>query len=121
VRLAYRLLNPPPPLPPSIQPWQARIAELTHILLYLMVFFMALTGFVRVQAGGFPIEMLNALGLPPIVPRNEVVAETAKMAHGYGRFILALLVLAHIGAALLHGLIKKDGVFSRMWPVLGRN
>lgn len=120
LRLIYRLVNPPPPLPASIAPWQAKIAGLTHVLLYVMLFFMAVTGLVRVQAGGFPIEMLNALGIPPIIPRNETVEGIAKTAHFYGRFVLIAVVLAHIGAALQHALIKKDGVFGRIWPIFPR-
>lgn len=120
LRLGYRLANPPPPLPASIAPWQEKIAGLTHALLYFMLFFMALTGLVRVQAGGFPVELLNALGIPPIIPRNETVEGIAKTAHFYGRLVLIAVMLAHIGAALQHGLIKKDGVFSRMWPIFPR-
>jgi cytochrome b561 len=26
----------------------------------------------------------------------------------------------HVGAALFHGVVKRDGVFARMWPALGR-
>lgn len=120
LRVLYRLANPPPPLPDSIVPWQKQVAGLTHVALYVMVFFMTVTGLVRVQAGGFPIEMLNALGIPPVIPRNESIADIAQTAHFYGRFVLIAVMLAHIGAALQHGLIKKDGVFSRIWPIVPR-
>jgi cytochrome b561 len=116
VRLIYRALNPPPPLPASITGLQRLAAEGTHLLLYVLLLVMVSSGYVRVRAGGFPIEYLDAIGFPHLVPRNEAVANTAKAIHGTARFALALLILAHIGAAALHGIIKKDGVFSRMWP-----
>ena len=30
--------------------------------------------------------------------------------------LLVILIGMHIGAALLHGLILKDGIIARMWP-----
>lgn len=121
LRLGYRLANPPPPLPATVPGWQVRVAGLTHFLLYFMLFFMALTGFVRVRAGGFPIEMLNALGIPPFIPLSDSLESIAQTAHFYGRYGLIVVVLLHIGAALQHGLIKKDGVFTRMWPIVPRS
>ncbi|WP_322891293.1 MULTISPECIES: cytochrome b [unclassified Yoonia] len=116
IRLAYRALNPPAPLPAHMPGWQKQAAGATHILLYVMVFFMAITGYVRVTMGGFPIEGLGAIGLHPLLPRNEAIAEIAKSAHFYGRFILLAVLALHIGAALHHALILRDGVFGRIWP-----
>lgn len=120
VRLVYRLFNPPTPLPASMPGWQKLAAGTVHLGLYVMVFFMAVTGYVRVTMGGFPIEGLGALGLHPLLPRNEAIAELAKTAHFYGRFLLVALVLAHIGAALHHALILRDGIWGRIWPIRPR-
>lgn len=115
-RLAYRAMNPPAPLPAHMPGWQKQAAGVTHILLYVMVFFMAITGYVRVTMGGFPIEGLGAIGLHPLLPRNEAIAEIAKTLHFYGRFVLIAVMALHIGAALHHALILRDGVFGRIWP-----
>jgi cytochrome b561 len=116
LRLGYRLARPPAPLPATMPDWQIRLAGATHIALYALVFFMAITGYIRVTMGGFPIEGLGAIGLHPLLPRNEAVAEIAKTLHHYGRFALVAVLALHIGAALWHGLVKRDGVFSRIWP-----
>lgn len=116
IRLAYRALNPPAPLPAHMPGWQKKAAGATHILLYVMVFFMAITGYIRVTMGGFPIEGLGAIGLHPLLPRNEAIAEIAKTLHFYGRFVLIAVMALHIGAALHHALILRDGVFGRIWP-----
>lgn len=118
LRIAYRLLHKPPPEPESLHPLQRAAAALTHAGLYAMLLVMPLAGYTRVRAGGFPIESLDAMGLAGLVPRSETLANAAKAVHYYGSFVLALLVAMHIGAALLHGLILRDGVFSRMWPPL---
>jgi cytochrome b561 len=116
VRLAYRLLNPPAPLPAHMPGWQKNAAGASHFLLYFMVFYMTITGYVRVTMGGFPIEGLGAIGLHPLLPRNEAIAEIAKSLHFYGRFVLLAVLALHIGAALHHALVLRDGVFGRIWP-----
>jgi cytochrome b561 len=115
-RLAYRMMHPPAPLPAHMPGWQKRAAGATHILLYIMVVFMAITGYLRVTLGGFPIEGLGAIGLHPLLARNEGLADIAKSAHFYGRFILLAVLALHIGAALHHALVLRDGVFGRIWP-----
>lgn len=115
-RLLYRLRHPPPPLPPSVPPVQARAAHLTHWGLYAALIVMGISGYVRVKAGGFPIEALDALGLPSLVPRSDPLAAAAKAVHHWTRLALGLLVLLHVGAAALHGLVLRDGVVARMWP-----
>jgi cytochrome b561 len=119
LRLVWRWLRPPPPLPATLPGWQARIAGLSHQALYVLMVAVPVAGYVRVKAGGFPIESLDALGLPSLVPRSDALAEIAKAIHyGAGLAILAVLC-AHIGAALFHGIVKRDGVFSRIWPPVG--
>ncbi len=120
-RLAYRLAVPPPPLPDSLPAWQHRVSGLTHGLLYALLIAMPIAGYVRVRAGGFPIEALDALGVPTLVPRSESLAELAKMLHWLGGFALAALIALHVAAALFHATVKQDGVFSRIWPLKSPN
>lgn len=115
-RLAFRAGNPPPPLPASVAGWQRQVAGATHAALYALLLVMAVSGYIRVAAGGFPIEMLDALGIPKLAPRSDLLANTAKAVHFWVRFPLVALILLHVGAALMHGLVKRDGVFGRMWP-----
>jgi cytochrome b561 len=117
-RLGWRLTHRPPPLPSSMPVIQRRAAQATHAGLYIFLVIMAVSGYVRVTAGGFPIELLNALGVPPLLPRMEGVAETAKTVHATAKYGLIALIGLHVGAATLHGLVLRDGVFQRMWPPL---
>lgn len=116
VRLAYRLINPPPPLPASVPGFQRIVAEATHWALYGFLLAMALSGYIRVSAGGFPLEVFDSLGIPRLAPRSDELAAIAKQAHATLRFPLIALIALHIGAALYHGLIKRDGVLRRMAP-----
>jgi len=116
IRIAWRAMNPPPPLPDSVPALQQRVAHWTHMGLYAMLLFMPITGYIRVTTGGFPIEMLDWMGIPPLFPRMESVESIAKSLHYYGRYVLVVLILMHVGGALYHGIVLRDGVFRRMWP-----
>lgn len=121
VRLIYRGLNAPPPLPASMPPLQQRIAAISHLALYTLLVVMPVAGYVRVKAGGFPIESLDAMGIPSLVPRSDALAAFAKSTHYVGGILLTALVVLHCSAALYHGVLKRDGVFSRIWPPFGRS
>jgi cytochrome b561 len=120
VRLFNRWRNPPSLQPVKLARVQELAAQLTHIALYGLLLIMPLAGYIRVKAGGFPIESLDALGIPALVLRSDALAEAAKTVHFYGAYAVAAFVLMHIGAACFHGLVRKDGVFSRMWPPVGK-
>lgn len=120
VRLFIRWRNTPPPEPSHLPVRQARIATITHVLLYALLVVVPLAGYVRVRAGGFPIEALDALGIPPLVPRSDALAGFAKSIHFYGGRAMGILVAMHIAAALFHAIIKRDGIFQRMLPSKGQ-
>ena len=119
LRLLYRWRNPPAPLPDDIAPIQKLAAGLSHAALYGLLLLMPVAGYVRVKAGGFPIESLDRLGVPSLVPRSDALAEAAKAVHYFGGIAIALLIGLHVAAAAFHGIVRKDGVFSRMWPPFG--
>jgi cytochrome b561 len=87
-----------------------------HVLLYAALIVMGVSGYVRVIAGGFPIELLNAMGVPPLIGKDEGLAEVAKAIHATAKYVLILLIAVHVAAASNHALVLRDGVFSRMWP-----
>lgn len=117
-RIGWRLFHPPPPLPSSIPRAQRLAAKAVHAGLYVFLLVMAVSGYVRVMTGGFPIELLNALGIPPLLPKVEAVSKVASAIHATAKNGLILLIAMHVAAAAYHGLLRRDGVFSRMWPPL---
>ncbi len=119
-RIALRLRRPAPPLPAALPTWQRRAAQASHGLLYVLILVMPLSGYIRVRAGGFPIEALDRLGLPTLVPRSDALANAAKAIHEIGAFAIAALLALHIAAALHHALILRDGTWARIWPPLSR-
>jgi cytochrome b561 len=120
LRLAWRASHRPPPLPASVPRLQARAAGIVHGLLYAFLILQATSGYIRVTTGGFPIESLNALGIPPLLPKAEGVAKVAEAVHAVSAWILVALITIHIAAAAYHRLVLRDGVVARMWPPVPR-
>ena len=119
LRLIWRGLRPAPPMPDSLPGWQAGAARLTHWGLYAMLLVMTISGYVRVRAGGFPIEMLDAISMSKGIPESEALEAIAQSVHCYGRFVLIPLIALHVAAAIRH-FIRRDGVAHRIWPPAGR-
>lgn len=119
VRIIYRLTHRPPPLPETIPAWQRRAAAVSHGLLYALLIVMPVSGFVRVRAGGYPIELLDRLGFGPWIAKSEALGDAASGLHKAAAFLLIAVLAVHVGAALQHALIRRDGVWSRMWPGRG--
>ena len=116
LRLAWRAGHSAPPLPDQVPRLQRIAARLNHAGLYVLLLVMALSGLVRVLAGGFPIELLDWLNVPPVLPNSEPLAEAAKALHAGAKYALIILIGLHVAAAGYHGLWRRDGVVGRMWP-----
>jgi cytochrome b561 len=116
IRLVNRVFNPAPPLPAHMQLWERLAAKASHILLYALMFILPLVGWAMLSAGGYPIVLYGPLHLPSILPHDPMLYAALRRTHTYLAFLLFAVFLAHLGAALLHGLIHRDGVFASMAP-----
>jgi cytochrome b561 len=116
-RLGWRLANPVPALPDDLPGLQARLARLTHVLLYALLFLLPISGFLFTAFGGFPVPLLLLVDIGKLVPASEPQAEVWKAIHHWAQWALYLVVTLHVLGALQHALIRRDGVFQRM---LGR-
>ncbi|MCQ4166806.1 cytochrome b [Tahibacter harae] len=114
LRLGNRLRHPPPPLPADLPRWQARAAVASHWLLYALFIAMPLIGWAMLSAGGYPVEMIGGLHLPPLLPQDVTLYAVLRTAHGWLAKLLFATVLLHLAAALFHAWVRRDGVFSSM-------
>jgi cytochrome b561 len=115
LRLLWRLGHRPPAALPG-PAWEQRAAHAVHGLLYLLFFAVPLSGWAYSSAAGFPIVWFGVLPLPDFVPVDKALAETLKLSHKLLNYGLALLVLAHIAAALKHQFLQGQALLQRMWP-----
>jgi len=114
VRLAVRLRHPPPALPADLPAVQKLAAHASHWLLYLLMLAMPLIGWAMLSAGGYPVMLSDSLRLPPIFPTSPVAFAVLRHMHSWFAMLLFLTFIAHMAAALYHGLIRRDGVLSSM-------
>jgi cytochrome b561 len=114
VRFINRLLNSPPPLPVDLPGWQRFMATASHLLLYSLMFVLPLVGWSMLSAGAYPIVVFGSIHLPPILPHNVAVFAVLRTTHTLLGFLLFAVFLGHLGAALFHKLIRRDGVLKSM-------
>lgn len=116
-RLAYRLLRGAPPDEPTLTPLQKAGSHLVHWLLYGLLLVVPLLGWIGVSL--YPsLTVFGLFDLPALTAPNQQRAEAVLEIHGKLAIAMALLACAHIGAALYHHFIRRDGVLRRMLPGL---
>jgi cytochrome b561 len=116
LRLLWRWLNPTPPLPSNLKPYERFLAHFTHAALYVLLFAMPLTGWIMSSARGFPVSWFNAFQLPDLVPKSEAIYDAMVATHAALAIGLALTVTLHIAGALKHHFVLKDDTLRRMLP-----
>lgn len=114
VRLVVRWRNPPPALPADLPALQKLAAHASHWLLYFLMLALPLVGWAMLSAGGYPVMLGASLRLPSIFPAGPVGFAVLRHLHTWLALLLFATFLAHLAAALYHGLIRRDGVLSSM-------
>jgi cytochrome b561 len=114
IRLINRLFSPPPPLPANFPPLLRFAADASHWLLYALMFAVPLVGWGMLSAAGYPIVMAGGFHLPAILPHSADLYAFLRPLHTALALLLFVTFLAHLGAALTHALLFRDGVFESM-------
>jgi cytochrome b561 len=116
-RACWRLTHPPPPLPAGFPRIEALAAHADHYLLYLLFLVMPLSGYVNAAAAGHSVSFFGLALIPPLLPENQMLSQAANALHLAGQFAIYALVGVHVAAALLHALVRRNGILDRMLPV----
>ena len=117
IRLAVRLRAGAPSLPADLPEPMKLAAVLSHYALYGLMIVMPLIGWAMMSAADYPIMLAEGVRLPAILPPSAGLHALLWDAHAYLAFAFFGLILMHIGAALFHALIRRDGVFRAMSPM----
>ena len=116
LRVLWRVYAGTPRPVPNTPIWQERIAGLTHLAIYALLFAIPISGWVLNSAAGFPLQWFGIVNLPHIVDKSHDLHELAEEAHELMFWLLMLLVVAHAGAAFYHHLFQRDATLARMLP-----
>lgn len=120
LRVLWRLRHPAPPLPMSVPVWQQQAAGALHRLLYVLMLVLPVSGWLMSSAKGVQTVYLGLLPLPDLLSKDDALGELLGVVHVALAYTLAALACMHIGAALKHQFVDRDGVLARMLPFLRR-
>lgn len=121
VRLVWRVAHKPAPLDEAMPQWQRMAAHGVHVLLYVLLFAIPLSGWLMSSAKGFQTVYLGMLPLPDLLTKDKALGDALAELHEMLNFTMLLLVVAHVAAALKHQFIDHDGTLARMLPILNRS
>ncbi len=116
LRLLWRWLNPTPPLPNTLKPYERVLANATHFALYALLFVMPLTGWMMSSARSFPVSWFSLFQLPDLVAPNRTLYEALHETHEILAWTLVAVATLHVLAALKHHFVLKDDTLRRMLP-----
>lgn len=116
IRIIWRGLYPPPPLPSTMGRLEAGAAVLSHWLLYVILFAMPISGYLLSAAGGHPVSYFGLFEIPNIVPESKDVSHIAATIHIVGQWAVYALVVIHVAATAWHLIVPRDAVLERMLP-----
>ncbi len=123
LRLGWRLAHRPPELPSSMTATARGAAEASHLLLYIFLLALPLTGWALVSASvlDIPTVLYGVVPWPHLpvlstLANKQPIEDALKQVHAYGAWALIALVAVHAGAALHHHFIAGDDVLRRILP-----
>jgi cytochrome b561 len=116
----WRWHHPPPPLPLGLARIEVIGAHASHFVLYALLIALPLAGYVNAAAAGHRVSFFGLAAIPPLLPESGYASQVAIATHQLGQYLLYLFVALHIGGALLHRFVHRDGVIDRMLPVRRR-
>ncbi|MHB8531050.1 MAG: cytochrome b [Caulobacteraceae bacterium] len=127
MRLAWRLLVPPPPLPASVGAGERWAAAAVHGLFYVFMIAMPLSGWAMTSASRlievYPITLFGlvrwpAIGLLTSLPAAQMHAahRVFLQTHGLLADLAYGLIILHVAAAVRHQFVRHDDILSRMIP-----
>ena len=116
LRVLWRTRHPAPALPAALGRLEAALTRTTHLALYLIFIAMPLAGYLNAAAAGHRVSLFGMVSIPPLLPRDERLAQAAIAAHLVGQYLVYGLVGAHLAGAFFHPLVGRAGVIDRMLP-----
>lgn len=131
IRLGWRLIAAPPPLPTSMTWFERLAASVTHGVLYGFMIVLPLTGWVVVSASPYNLPTvlfrIDRLRWPHLAFVHDLPMMTRKLIedqvgdiHAFLAWSLLALAALHIAAAIKHLVWDRDDVAARMVPFLRR-
>ena len=121
IRIAWRLMNPPPPMDPNYATWERMLAKTVHAIFYILLISIPLLGWIATSSFGRGIDMFGVFELFALPVAND--PEAGKWVIGIHKVLwtpMMILIILHVLGALKHQFIDKNGELGRMIPGFGK-
>ncbi len=111
IRLINNILNPTPKLDPSIFKGQRFLAKMNHVLLYIAILSITISGILKKLFNG---ETLTILFKEIEINENFDLADQFYEIHILANYTLIGLIVLHISAVIVHKLFFGDNLLKRI-------
>ena len=111
IRLINNIINPTPKLDPSIFKGQMFLAKMNHVLLYVAILSITISGILKKLFNG---ETLTILFREIQINENFDIADQFYEIHIFSNYVLIGLVTLHISAVIIHKLFFKENLLKRI-------
>jgi cytochrome b561 len=111
LRLLYKSLNPTPKLGPSVFTGQKFLAKLNHVLLYVTILSITISGILKKLFNG---ETLTIFYKKIQIQDNFELGELFYDIHVVSNYVLIGLIIIHIIAIIVHKLFFDDNLLKKM-------
>jgi cytochrome b561 len=112
-RLTWRLTHKAPERAGSVT-LPDRIAGLVHVLFYVVMVALPITGIVWRQAREKVIDVFGLFSLPQFVEPSKALAKQMHDVHEVGATVFLVLLGLHVLGVLKRVLVEKDDTLKRM-------
>ncbi len=116
LRLFWRVTHRPPALPISMPKIMQLAAHAGHLLLYVLMIAIPLSGWLMSSAKGFQTVWFGVLPIPDLIGKHKETGDLLQTVHMGLNLLFVAVIAGHIGAALKHHFIDKDDILKRMLP-----
>ena len=112
-RLGWRVTHPAPAAVATAGTWQHIVSKLNHVLMYVCMLAMPLTGFIGSNFSQYPIKFFGVV-LPRLFEPQPDMKALLSEIHELFAIVFMGLVALHLAAVVWHVLVKRDGLLQRM-------
>ena len=111
LRLLNKIINPTPKLDPSIFKGQKFLANLNHILLYVTILSITISGILKKLFNG---ESLIIIFKKITIQDNFELAELFYEIHIFSNYLIIILITIHIVAVIIHKFFFNDNLLKKI-------
>ena len=111
LRLLSKIINPTPKLAQSIFKGQKFLAKLNHVLLYVTILSITISGILKKLFNGEPLVIIFK---KITIQDNFELAELFYDIHIFSNYLIIILITIHIMAVIIHKFFFNDNLLKKI-------